>query len=189
MWKTSLSSPVGELHAYASSSALLALFWGQGENSQLGSSAQFVEVDSHPILARLQEQLNQYFAGSRQDFDLPLEPVGTEFQLAVWNALRKIPFGETRSYSEQAAMIGNPAAVRAVGAANGKNPISIVVPCHRVIGKNGDLTGFGGGLSAKQFLLDHERRHKAIASSLPLDFSLNSPQSSELVSVAQKKGG
>lgn len=173
MWKTILSSPAGDLHAYANSDALSALLFGDSEDiKKFDANAKFVEPDSHPILARLKQQLNEYFAGTRQDFDLPLEPVGSEFQLAVWNALREIPFGETRSYSQQAAMIGNPAAVRAVGAANGKNPISIVVPCHRVIGKNGDLTGFGGGLPIKQFLLDHERCGKAIERRAQLEFTL-----------------
>jgi methylated-DNA-[protein]-cysteine S-methyltransferase len=163
MWKKILSSPVGPLYAYSNSEAVCALLWDESEDNKFSRDAQFVDAGSHPILARLEQQLKEYFSGTRLEFDLPLEPVGSKFQLAVWNALRKIPFGETRSYSEQAFMIGNPKAVRAVGAANGKNPISIVVPCHRVIGKNGDLTGFGGGIAVKQFLLDHERHHKSKA--------------------------
>ncbi len=103
-------------------------------------------------------QLRSYFAGKRTSFDLPLAPSGTEFQRAVWDALRRIPFGETTTYGDIARAIGKPDAVRAVGAANGANPIPIVIPCHRVIGSDGSLTGFGGGLKAKRWLLDHEAR-------------------------------
>jgi methylated-DNA-[protein]-cysteine S-methyltransferase len=103
-------------------------------------------------------QLRSYFAGKRRDFDLPLAPRGTEFQLAVWNALRQIPYGGTTTYAELARTIGRPSAVRAVGAANGANPIPIVIPCHRVIGSSGSLTGFGGGLPTKRWLLEHEAR-------------------------------
>jgi len=101
-------------------------------------------------------QLEEYFAGTRSEFDLPLSPRGTPFQLKVWMALRSIPPGETTSYGAMAEMIGKPTASRAVGAANGKNPISIIVPCHRVIGANGTLTGYGGGLERKAWLLNHE---------------------------------
>jgi len=103
-------------------------------------------------------QLRSYFAGKRRDFDLPLAPRGTEFQRAVWTALREIPYGRTTTYGDVARTIGRPDAVRAVGAANGANPIPIVIPCHRVIGSTGSLTGFGGGLPAKRWLLDHEAR-------------------------------
>jgi methylated-DNA-[protein]-cysteine S-methyltransferase len=109
-----------------------------------------------PLLARARAQLEEYFAGARRDFDLPLAPRGTPFQRAVWRALSAIPFGVTRTYGEIAAVVGKPTASRAVGAANGQNPIAIVVPCHRVIGANGTLTGFGGGLPMKKWLLRHE---------------------------------
>lgn len=109
------------------------------------------------VLARAAAQLAEYFAGERRDFDLPLSPSGTEFQLAVWRALARIPFGTTWSYGELARAIGRPSASRAVGAANGRNPLSIVLPCHRVIGSNGELTGYGGGLPMKRWLLEHER--------------------------------
>jgi methylated-DNA-[protein]-cysteine S-methyltransferase len=103
--------------------------------------------------------LREYFDGSRRSFDgLPLRPVGTDFQMRAWDALLKIPFGETRSYKEQAAATGNDKASRAVGAANGKNPISIIIPCPRVIGADGSLIGFGGGLDVKKYLLDLERK-------------------------------
>ena len=114
---------------------------------------------SSPLMRETVRQLRLYFAGELQIFDLPLELVGTEFQKKVWAALVTIPYGETRSYSEIAAQIGAPRAVRAVGAANGRNPIPIVVPCHRVIGASGSLVGFGGGLEWKRLLLDLEAKH------------------------------
>ena len=113
------------------------------------------------ILAELERQLSAYFAGSLKTFDLPLAPKGTPFQLEVWGALRGIPYGETTSYGRIAEKIGRPDAVRAVGAANGQNPIPIVIPCHRVIGASGALTGFGGGLPMKQWLLAHESGRRA----------------------------
>jgi methylated-DNA-[protein]-cysteine S-methyltransferase len=114
------------------------------------------EAPDNPILVRAVQQLQEYFAGTRNRFDLELDFAGTDFQKKVWQALLTIPFGETRSYSQIAEQIGNPSAVRAVGAANGKNPISIVAPCHRVIGASGKLTGFAGGLEAKERLLTLE---------------------------------
>lgn len=113
---------------------------------------------SSAALAFAREQLEEYFAGTRTGFDLPLHPQGTAFQLTVWEELARIPYAETISYGELARRIGQPQAMRAVGAANGRNPLPIVVPCHRVIGANGSLTGFGGGLPAKRFLLEWERR-------------------------------
>ncbi len=112
------------------------------------------------MLAEAAEQLTAYFAGERQEFALALHPVGTSFQLLVWSALRKIPFGTTWTYGELARSIGRPSASRAVGAANSKNPLSIIVPCHRVIGASGELTGYAGGMAAKRWLLDHERGHR-----------------------------
>lgn len=118
-----------------------------------------IEVVEDPArTAELRRQLAEYFAGERRDFDLPLSPEGTPFERSVWEELRRIPFGETRSYGEIAQAIGRPGAARAVGRANGANPIPIVVPCHRVIGSNGSLTGFGGGLEAKSRLLEIEGR-------------------------------
>jgi methylated-DNA-[protein]-cysteine S-methyltransferase len=117
------------------------------------------ECPSNPLLLRVVEQLHAYFAGELRDFDLPLDMQGTEFQRRVWCELQNIPYGETRSYSYVANAIGAPKAVRAVGAANGRNPIPIIVPCHRVIGAAGSLVGYGGGLSMKKFLLDLEARH------------------------------
>jgi methylated-DNA-[protein]-cysteine S-methyltransferase len=102
-------------------------------------------------------QLDEYFAGSRRDFELPLDLQGTEFQVAAWNALAGIPYGRTASYGQQAASIGRPKAVRAIGGANGRNPVAIVLPCHRIVGADGSLTGFGGGIEVKKWLLDHEQ--------------------------------
>lgn len=127
---------------------------------QLAVAEHWVRVDA--AFDDLRTQLDEYFAGIRTDFDLPLNPSGTPFQLRVWEALRTIPYGETMSYGQIAAAIGKPGAFRAVGAANGQNPISIVVPCHRVIGSQGSLTGYGGGLQAKQWLLSHEAAHAGI---------------------------
>jgi methylated-DNA-[protein]-cysteine S-methyltransferase len=110
-----------------------------------------------PLIQKAAAQLTEYFNKERMDFDLPLFLEGTDFQISVWNALQTIPYGETRSYKDIAAMIGNPKACRAVGMANNRNPISIIIPCHRVIGSGGNLVGYGGGLTAKQYLLELER--------------------------------
>ena len=125
------------------------------------------EKNDEPFKAVI-KQLDEYFDGSRQDFDLPLKPQGTEFQRRVWQALQQIPYGETWSYGELAKYVGNPKASRAVGAANGINPIPVIIPCHRVIGSNGKLTGFGGGLETKAFLLNLEAKRRAPG----LDFGL-----------------
>ena len=109
------------------------------------------------VIARARKQLDAYFAGKLRTFDLPLAPQGTPFQQRVWAALLKIPYGATRSYGQQALAIGSPKAVRAVGLANGRNPIAIIIPCHRVIGANGGLTGYGGGMARKRLLLDLEQ--------------------------------
>ncbi|WP_033053177.1 methylated-DNA--[protein]-cysteine S-methyltransferase [Pseudomonas sp. GM41(2012)] len=150
-----LATPVGELKLVANDSRLAAILW---ENDKPGRVrlGPMREAPDNPILMRTAQQLQEYFAGTRNRFDLDLDFAGTEFQKKVWAALLTIPFGETRSYSEIARQIGNPSAVRAVGAANGKNPISIVAPCHRVIGASGKLTGFAGGLEAKEQLLTLE---------------------------------
>ncbi|HHT17145.1 MAG TPA: methylated-DNA--[protein]-cysteine S-methyltransferase [Papillibacter sp.] len=116
---------------------------------------------SSPLLKRAFAQLEEYFAGARQAFDLPLSPLGTPFQRAVWNALLDIPYGQTRSYKDIALAVGRPKGFRAVGMANNRNPISIFIPCHRVIGANGALVGYGGGLDKKQFLLNLERKYAA----------------------------
>ncbi|CAK6494938.1 Methylated-DNA--protein-cysteine methyltransferase, constitutive [Pantoea sp. Nvir] len=160
-----VSTPVGELKLVASERGLAGILWKNDDPH----GARFLPQtrdEAHPILMEAERQLREYFAGERRAFTLPLDFVGTEFQKKVWSALVAIPFGETRSYSEIARQIGHPQAVRAVGAANGRNPISIVAPCHRVIGANGKLTGFAGGLEVKAFLLDLEMPQKAAV--LPL---------------------
>jgi methylated-DNA-[protein]-cysteine S-methyltransferase len=152
---TIVDSPVGKLTLGASNTGLAAVLW-DNDRPQVVSLTRAAESHEHPVLVETARQLEEYFAMARKSFDLPLDFGGTEFQRKVWNALLTIPYGETRSYGQIARQIGHPDAVRAVGAANGKNPISIVVPCHRVIGSTGSLTGFGGGLSAKAQLLELE---------------------------------
>src|SRR5690606_4230071 len=151
-----MASPVGTLKLVANETALVAVLW-ENENPKCVRLAELVEQADHPVLLETQKQLTEYFAGKRQQFDLPLDFAGTEFQQKVWQALLSIPFGETRSYRDIAEQIGNVKAVRAVGAANGKNPISIIAPCHRVIGMNGKLVGFAGGLGNKDILLKIEQ--------------------------------
>jgi methylated-DNA-[protein]-cysteine S-methyltransferase len=153
-FRTTFDSPVGALSLVATDVALIALVWRRETHSAVFERA--VDAPDHPLLRETARQLQEYFAGSRRSFDLPLEFRGTDFQRRAWSALLTIPYGETRTYGQMAEQIGNPAAVRAVGAANGRNPISIIAPCHRVIGMNGDLTGFGGGLDAKASLLSLE---------------------------------
>ncbi|NBF03523.1 methylated-DNA--[protein]-cysteine S-methyltransferase [Pseudomonas sp. Fl5BN2] len=147
-----IPSPVGQLTLVARGMKLAAILW-EHERQNRVRLGPLQEVGDHPLLLETERQLREYFAGTRERFDLELDFVGTEFQCKVWQALLTIPFGETRSYSQIAQQVGSPKAVRAVGAANGRNPISIVAPCHRVIGASGSLTGFAGGLQAKQFLL------------------------------------
>jgi methylated-DNA-[protein]-cysteine S-methyltransferase len=151
-----MTSPVGTLKLVANDTALVAVLW-ENENPKRVRLAELIEQVHHPILLETQKQLTEYFAGKRQQFDLPLDFEGTEFQKKVWQALLTIPFGETRSYRDIAEQIGNVKAVRAVGAANGKNPISIIAPCHRVVGANGKLVGFAGGLENKEILLKIEQ--------------------------------
>lgn len=151
-----VDSPVGQLTLVANDVALLAVLWENDDpyRVRVGQSA---ERCDHSILNEVTEQLAAYFAGRLRAFNVPLHFRGTEFQKSVWAALMAIPFGETRSYAEIARAIGRPSAVRAVGAANARNPISIIVGCHRVIGSDGALTGFAGGLDAKRYLLALER--------------------------------
>ncbi|MFP6840887.1 MAG: methylated-DNA--[protein]-cysteine S-methyltransferase [Acinetobacter sp.] len=152
-----MPSPVGILKLVATKNALVAVLW-ENENPKRVRLAELIEQVDHPILLATQKQLSEYFAGTRQRFDLPLDFEGTEFQKRVWQALLDIPFGETRSYRDIAEQVGNIKAVRAVGAANGKNPISIIAPCHRVVGMNGKLVGFAGGLDNKKILLCLEKQ-------------------------------
>ena len=147
-------TPIGRLTLVASDDGLAEIHFP----NEAGRRSDGPAEPDHPVLVETGRQLEEYFAGERTEFDLPLRPAGTPFQLDAWRALTKIPYGKTVSYGEQATRIGHPGRARAIGAANGRNPLPIVVPCHRVIGADGSLVGFGGGLEVKAWLLDHERR-------------------------------
>jgi methylated-DNA-[protein]-cysteine S-methyltransferase len=155
---TRIDSPVGELWLIASDRGLHAILWQEDTDEQSETAALLRKDPNHPILKRAAAQLREYFAGRRTEFDIKLAPEGTPFQKQVWLELRKIPYGRTISYGEQARRLGDAKKARAVGTANSRNPISIIVPCHRVIANNGDLSGFGGGVDKKRFLLDLERQ-------------------------------
>lgn len=160
-----MKSPVGALKLVASDQGLAAILW-ENDNPKRVRLNIVGEDRSHPALLESERQLAEYFAGTRKNFTVPLDFAGTEFQKKVWQALLAIPFGQTRSYGEIAKSLGNAKAVRAVGAANGKNPISIIAPCHRVIGSTGRLTGFAGGLDVKARLLDLERGGPAFSTAI-----------------------
>jgi methylated-DNA-[protein]-cysteine S-methyltransferase len=154
-----IDSPIGPLTLVTEGGALTGLYMDvQGHEPDEATLGVPASTEDDEVLADAARQLNEYFAGERTDFDLPLSLDGTGFQRTVWSGLQDIPYGETISYGELARRIGQPTASRAVGLANGRNPVSIVVPCHRVVGSNGSLTGYGGGLPRKQFLLGLELR-------------------------------
>jgi methylated-DNA-[protein]-cysteine S-methyltransferase len=150
-----MKSPVGLLKLIATDKGLAAVLWGN-ENPRRVPLPPLEKKKDHPILLQAERELQEYFDGKRTSFSVELDPKGTPFQTKVWKALSEIPFGETRSYGDIARRIGDIKAVRAVGAANGKNPLSIIVPCHRVIGSSGKLVGFAGGLKTKEILLSLE---------------------------------
>lgn len=152
-----MASPVGKLKLIANANALVAILWEREGPNRPRLDAPDADR-CHHVLVEAERQLSEYFAGKRTTFDLPLDPQGTKFQKKVWLYLRRIPFGKTKRYGDIARTVGSPRASRAVGAACGKNPLSIVVPCHRVVGANGALTGFGGGLETKAKLLAFEAR-------------------------------
>ena len=156
LYSKEIDSPVGLLKLVAHDQALVAVLW-ENESPNRVRVATLIEDQNHPVLLKTQQQLREYFNQTRTIFDLALDFQGTDFQKKVWQALLTIPFGETRSYKQIAEQIGNVEAVRAVGAANGKNPISIIAPCHRVVGANGKLVGFAGGLENKEILLKIEK--------------------------------
>ena len=151
-----MESPIGELKLVASDMGLVAILW-ENDNPRRVRLSELIADERHPVLVETERQLREYFAGKRKAFSVALDMRGTRFQKDVWEQLLAIPFGETRSYGELAKQLGNPRATRAVGAANGRNPVSIIVPCHRVIGASGKLTGFAGGLDAKAHLLGLEK--------------------------------
>jgi methylated-DNA-[protein]-cysteine S-methyltransferase len=158
-----MDSPVGPLRLVASERGMRAILWGAEDVERVASiNADELVEGTTPILEQAVSELEEYFDGTRREFDMPLDPVGTPFQQSAWMILRTIPYGQTISYGQQALQLGDPNKARAVGAANGKNPLSIVVPCHRVIGSTGHLTGFAAGLDVKSWLLDHERQPRLL---------------------------
>ena len=157
---TTISSPIGDLLLVGDGAALTGLYMQDGPRPKPLDPAW---VEDPAAFGTVERQLGEYFAGERTAFDLDLAPAGTAFQLRVWAALREIPYGTTTSYGELAARLGSPSASRAVGLANGRNPISVIVPCHRVVGADGSLTGFGGGVERKRTLLDLERGPRLFA--------------------------
>jgi methylated-DNA-[protein]-cysteine S-methyltransferase len=158
-----MDSPVGPLRLVAGERGMRAILWGAEDMERVASINADVLVEGPtPILEQAASELDEYFDGTRREFDMPLDPVGTPFQQSAWMILRTIPYGQTISYGQQALLLGGPNKARAVGAANGKNPLSIVVPCHRVIGSTGHLTGFAAGLDVKSWLLDHERQPRLL---------------------------
>lgn len=154
-WHKKIKSPIGELDLVANDTSLLIVQMENHTHNHMGS-LDLKNGDNHKILKATERQLKEYFAGNRKSFDLPIEFRGTDFQKQVWNELLNIPYGKYVTYGAQASKIGRPKAARAVGACNGKNPISIIVPCHRVMGTSGSLTGYAGGLLVKQHLLKIE---------------------------------
>lgn len=145
------TTPLGPVSITEEDGAIVGVEFSGGEETEIAS----------PLLKKAFEELEEYFAGARRTFDLPLRPRGTPFQRAVWDALLEIPYGQTRSYKDIALAVGRPKAYRAVGMANNRNPISVFIPCHRVIGAGGQLVGYGGGLDKKRYLLDLEKKHLA----------------------------
>jgi methylated-DNA-[protein]-cysteine S-methyltransferase len=163
-YTTTVNSRVGVLTLVATDLGLRAVMWPKEREGRLSMPLEMISTDDHPVLQQAVLQLEEYFAKRRTSFDLPLDLRGTEFQQLAWRALASIPYGETTSYGVQAARIGRPRAVRAIGAANGRNPISIILPCHRVVGANGSLTGFAGGIEIKRDLLAFEKKSAATSS-------------------------
>jgi len=160
-----IDTPIGKMIAVCSSKGICILDFPYRKmiNTIRGrvatAASEEIEEGTHPLITELEVQLQEYFTGVRTGFDVPLDIVGSPFQLRVWEGLQQIPFGETKSYKQQSIFLGDEKAIRAVARANGENGLAIIIPCHRVIGENGSLTGYAGGLRAKQWLLDHERKH------------------------------
>ena len=159
LYESTITTPVGPLRLLATERGVAGIYFEEHKNMPQRSATSCPE---HPVIQAIASQLQQYFEGERQNFETTLDPIGTDFQKQVWTALTEIPFGTTETYGELAARLGKPQASRAVGRANGLNPISIIVPCHRVVGASGKLTGYAGGLETKQWLLEHERAQGTI---------------------------
>jgi methylated-DNA-[protein]-cysteine S-methyltransferase len=157
-----LESPIGVLTLVASDAGLAHVLFEDQRPADVGLPDDLPEADGNPTLEAAADQLREYFAGDRREFDVPLDLHGTDFQKDAWLALATVPYGETRSYGEQAEAIGRPGAFRAVGAANGRNPLPIVLPCHRIVGADGSLTGFAGGIGTKRRLLDLEQAQQGL---------------------------
>ena len=172
-----IDTPIGRIGITEDGKGISDLFFSEQHNNVAGK-----EQDT-PLLQSASAQLNEYFNGKRWDFDLPLSLKGTAFQLAVWNALLTIPYGQTRSYKDIAEQISSPRAYRAVGMANNRNPVSIIVPCHRVVGSDGSLVGYGGGIQVKEFLLRLEQRHVVYQA---MHITENAPQEAESLDDVQK---
>lgn len=156
LFSGSIVAPFGPVTVVAGDDGLRGVSFAGEPDAGVPAGASVEPDESHPVVARALAQLHEYLAGTRREFDLPLVLEGTEFQVAAWRALARVPYGTTVSYAAQAASIGRPTATRAVGAANGRNPVAIVLPCHRIVGADGSLTGFAGGLETKKWLLAHE---------------------------------
>ena len=150
-------APFGVLTVVGSDRGIRFVMFNNDAHPKPLEQLQISDTEIHDTVNVAISQLEEYFDGSRRSFDLPLDLRGTEFQVEAWNALAEIPYGHTASYGQQAASIGRPKAVRAIGGANGRNPVAIVLPCHRIVGADGSLTGFGGGIEVKKWLLDHEQ--------------------------------
>jgi AraC family transcriptional regulator of adaptative response/methylated-DNA-[protein]-cysteine methyltransferase len=165
MYSTLIDSPLGPLLACTDDQGICLLEFENHAPKKRAWIENYHE-GSHPFLDQLSQELTEYFAGKRQIFSVPLHPMGTLFQLSVWQTLQQIPFGQTWSYQQQAEHMKQPLAIRAIASANGCNPLSIMIPCHRVIGKNGKLTGYAGGLEKKQWLLEFETRNHTIMQDL-----------------------
>jgi methylated-DNA-[protein]-cysteine S-methyltransferase len=150
-------APFGVLTVVGSDLGIRYVMFSNGAHPKPLERLHVSDTEIHDSVNDAITQLEEYFTGSRRDFELPLDLQGTEFQVAAWNALAEVPYGHTATYGQQATSIGRPKAVRAIGGANGRNPVAIVLPCHRIVGADGSLTGFGGGIEVKKWLLDHEQ--------------------------------
>jgi methylated-DNA-[protein]-cysteine S-methyltransferase len=157
-FQSMVTAPFGVVTIVVSDLGVRFVMFADDAHPKSFDGMNIVTGESHPILDSAIEQLREYFEGVRTDFDLPLDLHGTEFQVEAWKSLAQVSFGKTASYKQQATSIGRPKAVRAIGGANGRNPIVIVLPCHRIVGADGSLTGFGGGIPIKKWLLEHEQR-------------------------------